>query len=256
MMAFPQFGSPLNGRGALAALPALAPGEAPATSAGAAKLIALHFAGMAAVVAVMWSFFEPNAGLDRTAMEDARNVGFGAGVVAFAAAIGGRLRPQYARVLAPAFALFGGLFIGGLTIAAEFRFPGIAVQTTTLTACVFLAMYAIYVTKIIKLTDQLKAAIAAAAGGIGLVFLVSFALLLLFDIRLGFIHGSGSGAVLWFGFVALIAAMNLLVDFERIDRLDQRRAPKVAEWHAALALMTSFVWLYLSILRMLRNVRR
>jgi uncharacterized YccA/Bax inhibitor family protein len=63
-------------------------------------------------------------------------------------------------------------------------------------------------------------------------------------------------AILWFGFVALIAALNLVLDFERIDNLRRQQQPDYIHWYVALGLMVTIVWLYISILRLIANLRR
>lgn len=255
MMVPLSFGSPLNHAGAAGKLPRSVPGEPSATTGGAVRLLFLHFALMAAVTAAFWYVLLPPGEFGIEDIADARNFGFGAGLVALCAAIAGRFRPELSRYLAPAFALTGGAFIGGLTIAAEARFPGIALQTAALTGLVFLVMLGLYRSGLVRLSDRMKMLLLSAVSSVGMIYLLSFTMMF-FGYRLPVIHGSGMGAMLWFGFIAGLAAMNLLVDLERIDKLDDRQLAAVAEWHAVLALLTTFVWMYLSILRMLRAARR
>lgn len=249
------FGSPLNAASATAALPRVPPGSEAAGTKGAIRLLIAHFLLMAIVLTAFWIAFLPRGEFGLPDVVAVRNAGFGCGVVALCAALGGRFRPQLCRYLAPAFALFGGGFMGGLTIAAEARFPGIAIQSVALTGLVFLTMLVLYTTGLVRLSDRMKMLLLSAVSAVGLIYLLSFGLMI-FGYTLPVLHGSGTGAVLWFGLIAGLAAINLLADFERIDRLDGRSLAPIAEWHAVLALLTTFVWLYLSILRMLRAGRR
>ena len=55
--------------------------------------------------------------------------------------------------------------------------------------------------------------------------------------------------------VAGLAAMNLALDFDFIERGEQAGLPKHMEWYAAFGLMVTIVWLYLEILRLLVKLR-
>ena len=58
--------------------------------------------------------------------------------------------------------------------------------------------------------------------------------------------GSGSAC-----FVVIIAALNLVLDFDFIESGARAGAPKYMEWYGAFGLMVTLVWLYLEILRLL-----
>jgi uncharacterized YccA/Bax inhibitor family protein len=51
-----------------------------------------------------------------------------------------------------------------------------------------------------------------------------------------------------------IAAFNLLLDFDFIEKGARYSAPKHMEWYGAFGLILTLVWLYLEILRLLRQV--
>ena len=44
--------------------------------------------------------------------------------------------------------------------------------------------------------------------------------------------------------VVVIAALNLVLDFDFIEQAADRGAPKYLEWYGACALMVTLVWLY------------
>ena len=94
----------------------------------------------------------------------------------------------------------------------------------------------------------------AATGAIFLLYLVSF-VLGFFGVSLPFIHGSGWMGIGFSLFVVGLAAFNLLLDFDMVDQMVARRAPKAMEWFAAFALMVTLVWLYLEILRLLSKLQ-
>lgn len=191
----------------------------------------------------------------REAGETARNIGFGAGVLGLSLALLTILYRQLSWLTAPVFALVGGVFMSGLALGFETRFPGIAVHSIFLTLAVFCSMLILYSTGIIKVSRKLFTIVYGATAAIALTYLASF-LLLLFDITIPFIHGAGTGGILWFGFIVTVAAMNLVMDFDRIQRLDGTRQPVFMPWFVGLGLMVTLVWLYISVLRLLARIRR
>ena len=56
-------------------------------------------------------------------------------------------------------------------------------------------------------------------------------------------------------FVIVIAALNLVVDFDFIEEGAEKGAPKYMEWFGAFGLMVTLIWLYLEILRLLAKLR-
>jgi uncharacterized YccA/Bax inhibitor family protein len=74
--------------------------------------------------------------------------------------------------------------------------------------------------------------------------------------RINWLQEGSCGAILWFGFVSLTAALNLVLDFERIDNLRRQSQADHIHWYVALGLMVTLVWLYVSILRLIANLRR
>jgi len=251
MTPMPMLGSPLATPDARRRLPAARPDAPTASSRGALLLTLGHFLILSLTVAAMVAIFPPS----RDIGEDARNVGFGGGLVALASALLGRFRPAWAHYAAPVFAVSGGVFLAGLSIAMEVRLPGIAVQTVALTGLVFMLVALLYSTGLIRISERFKALVFTAIGAVGLLYLGAY-LLRVTGVEVAFIHGAGIGAALWHGAIATLASANLLIDFQRLDSLDRTQLDRVADWHAALAVMTSFVWLYISILRMLQAVRR
>ena len=52
-------------------------------------------------------------------------------------------------------------------------------------------------------------------------------------------------------FVVAIAALNLIIDFDMIEKGAEMGAPKFMEWYGAFGLLVTIVWLYVEILRLL-----
>ena len=107
----------------------------------------------------------------------------------------------------------------------------------------------------IKVTQNFRLGVVAATGGIALVYVVTI-LLSLFGVPFPFIHGSGLIGIAFSLFVVVIAAMNLVLDFDFIEQGANSGAPKYMEWYASFGLMVTLIWLYLEILRLLSKLRR
>lgn len=185
----------------------------------------------------------------------ARNFGFGAGVAAFSFAFIAALKPQFSTWLAPLYGIAGGLFMGGLSFVLEARFPGIALQTVLVTACVFASMLMLYAGGWLLPTPWLRLVVYMSTAGIALAYLVAIVLSLV-GMPIAWLKEGSWGAILWFGFVSVTAALNLVLDFERIDNLRRQSQPDYIHWYVAMGLMVTLVWLYASILRLIANVRR
>jgi uncharacterized YccA/Bax inhibitor family protein len=163
-------------------------------------------------------------------------------------------KPAWAAVTAPIYALLEGLVIGGVSSFAEMQFPGIVVQAVGLTFGTCLMMLFAYKTGLIRATEKFKLGVVAATGGIALIYFLSF-ILGLFHVRVPYVFGGGLIGIGFSIFVCIIAALNLVLDFDTIESGAAQRAPKYMEWYGAFALMVTLIWLYLEILRLLSQLR-
>ncbi|WP_436493734.1 Bax inhibitor-1/YccA family protein [Actinokineospora sp. HUAS TT18] len=155
--------------------------------------------------------------------------------------------PSPALVLA--YSAAEGVFLGAITGVFEYLVPGIAVQAILGTALVFITMLVVYKTGAVKVTPKLtKWIIGATIGAAGLM-LINL-LLGLFGVDMG-IRGNGPLAIgislLFIG----IAAFNFLLDFDMADQMIRSGTPSKWAWYVAFGLMTTLVWLYLEMLRLL-----
>ena len=132
-------------------------------------------------------------------------------------------------------------------------FHGIVLQAVLLTGGTLIALLAAYSMRLIKATENFKLGIFAATGGIALVYLVTI-VLGFFGIQVPFIHSSGTFGILFSVFVVVIAALNLVMDFDFIENGCEQGAPKYMEWYAAFGLLVTLVWLYVEILRLLAKL--
>lgn len=162
--------------------------------------------------------------------------------------------PRVSPFTAPVYAVLEGLFLGGISTLLEYKHPGIVLQGVGLTFGTLAALLLAYASGLIKATDNLRLGIIAATGGIGLVYLATI-LLGFFGISIPLIHQSGLVGIGFSVFVVVIAALNLVLDFDFIENGVRQGAPKYMEWYGGFGLLVTLVWLYLEILRLLAKMR-
>jgi uncharacterized YccA/Bax inhibitor family protein len=155
---------------------------------------------------------------------------------------------------APLYALLEGFAIGGTSALYESQQPGIALQAVGLTMGTMFCMLVAYRFQIIKVTENFKMGIAAATGGIFILYLVDW-VLMYFGHPVEMIHQGGVWGIAFSLFVVCIAALNLVMDFDFITQGVAQRSPKYMEWYSGFALVVTLVWLYLEILRLLSKRR-
>ncbi len=165
-------------------------------------------------------------------------------------------KPTTARYLSPAYAILEGFLLGGLSVIVNAsvgkKFPGIVPQAIGLTFAVALVMFLLYNFRIIKPTEKFKAVIVSASLGIFLFYMVML-VLSFFHVNIAFMNWNdasplGIGINL---FVIAIAALSLILDFERIETGEAMGAPKYMEWYGAFGLLVTLIWLYIQILQLL-----
>jgi len=154
---------------------------------------------------------------------------------------------------APVYAVCEGVLLGAISSVFERQFPGIVMQAVGLTFGTLGALLLAYQSGWIKPTENFKLGIVAATGGIALFYLISL-VAGLFGLNLPLIHSSGPFGLIFSGVVVVIAALNLVLDFDFIEQGAEQGAPKYMEWYAAFGLMVTLVWLYLEILRLLSKL--
>jgi uncharacterized YccA/Bax inhibitor family protein len=161
----------------------------------------------------------------------------------------------WAPLSAPIYALLEGLFLGGISAFFEHSYPGIAVQAVSLTFAVMFVMLLAYKFGVIRATRGFKLGVIAATGGIALVYVINLVMSLFFHTQVSFLYSSSPLGIGISLFIVVIAALNLIIDFDMIETAARMGAPKYMEWYGAFGLMVTLVWLYLEILRLLGKVR-
>lgn len=178
----------------------------------------------------------------------------GGAIGGFILAIITTFKPQHSGILAPIYAILEGLFLGGVSAIIEVTFGGgLVVRAVGLTFAVFGIMLLLYRNKTLRATNKFKKGVIAATGGIALLYFVNF-IMSMFGAGLPFMYDNsllGIGISL---FIVVIAALNLILDFDFIERAAEANAPKYMEWYGAFGLMVTLVWLYLEILKLLARL--
>ena len=179
---------------------------------------------------------------------------WGGAIGGFIVAIVTTFKKEWSPVTAPLYAALEGLFIGGLSCLFERQLPGIVIQAVMLTFGTLAALLAAYSMGLIRASSGFRRGVVAATGGIALLYLVSM-VLGFFHIQIPGIFGNGIVGIGFSVVVVIVAAMNLVLDFDMIEQGARQSAPKYMEWYAGFGLLVTLVWLYLEILRLLSKLR-
>jgi len=154
----------------------------------------------------------------------------------------------------PLYALLEGLALGGISRIFESSYPGIVNQAFMLTFGTLGGLLLAYRSGLIKPTENFKLGIFAATGGIGIIYLLSF-VLGMFNIQVPLVNSNSLMGILFSLVVVVVAALNLVLDFDFIEEGAKRGAPKYMEWYGAFGLPVTLIWLYLELLRLLAKLK-
>ena len=179
-------------------------------------------------------------------------LGFIAGLILAIVTI---FKKELAPYTVPAYAVFEGLALGGISYIYASMYTGIVQQAIFLTFGIFGSLLFAYKTRIIKPTENFKLGIFAATGGIFAVYLISF-IMSFFGGGLSIMNPMNSSLMsIGFSlFVVIIASLNLVLDFDFIEEASENGAPKYMEWYGVFGLLVTLIWLYLEILRLLAKL--
>ena len=162
-------------------------------------------------------------------------------------------KPTWAPFTAPLYALTEGLLLGAISGSYERVYHGIVPQAALATLGTMGAMLFAYKTGLIRPTNRFMLGISSATGGIALLYMIAI-ICSFFGVRLPFLYQPsliGIGITL---VIAIVAALNLIIDFASIQQAASSGAPKYFEWYSAFGLMVTLVWLYVEVLRLLSMI--
>jgi uncharacterized YccA/Bax inhibitor family protein len=164
-------------------------------------------------------------------------------------------KPTTAPYLSIPYAACEGLAIGGISAIFERRFPGIAIQAVGLTFGVAGALLFAYTSRLIRVTQTFRSVVVGATFGIMLFYLASW-VLSMFHVNVGLLTGVSTLSIVVSLAIVVIAALNLVLSFDLIERGAAQGAPRYMEWYSAFGLLVTLVWLYMEILNLLAKVRQ
>jgi uncharacterized YccA/Bax inhibitor family protein len=223
------------------------------TVQGTATATGVLFVILLAAAALGWSFVKTSNG-EVTTFPAWTIAGV---LVGFGCVIGMRFKPQWAKPLGVVYAIAEGIFVGAISHAYEGYQKGIVIEAVGVTVAVFGVMLFLYHTHILKVTDRMRKIVVGATIGVMIFYGISL-LINLFGGGVSFLGANDTSAFsIGFSlFVAALAAFNLALNFDFIEKATKAGLPKQMEWVAAVGLMVTIVWLYLEILRLLAKLNR
>jgi uncharacterized YccA/Bax inhibitor family protein len=172
----------------------------------------------------------------------------------FALGIATSWKHEWARYTTPVIAMAAGVLLGGVSVLAEGQYPGIVGQAVFLTFGTLASLLAAYRSGLIRATQNFRLGVAAATGGVFLLYIVNF-VLGWFAYGWPVLSSHEPVGIVFSLIVVVVAALNLVLDFDFIERGVEVGAPKHMEWYGAFGLLVTLVWLYLEILRLLMKLQ-
>ena len=165
-------------------------------------------------------------------------------------------KKEWSSITVPIYAALEGLALGGISAIYNHAYTGIVQQAIFLTLGIFAALLFAYKTKIIKPTENFKLGIFAATAGIGIVYMIHFIMSLFGGNGLSIlsINNVSTFSIGFNLFIVIIASLNLVLDFDFIERGVEAGAPKYMEWYSAFGLLITLIWLYVAILKLLSRM--
>ena len=160
------------------------------------------------------------------------------------------------KYLVPVYAVCEGCALGGLSAIFESQFPGIVAQAVAGTFAALFAMLLLYRMNIIRATDKFRSVIFITTASIAGIYLVDIIGRWLFHMHVPLINSASPAGIIVSLLIVAVAALNLIIDFDFIERGEQMMLPKDYEWYGAFGLMVTLVWLYMEILRLLSKINR
>ena len=162
---------------------------------------------------------------------------------------------DWTKYIAPLYAFLQGVFLFGVSCFFEQSYPGIVMQAVSITFITVFAMAALFIIGAIKATEKFKAIITTATLAIMIFYLISIVLTWVFHINVPYFTSTSTLSIVINVAIAIVAALNLIIDFDFIDRGVKSFYPAEMEWYGAFGLVVTIAWLYIEILRLLSRFR-
>jgi uncharacterized YccA/Bax inhibitor family protein len=152
------------------------------------------------------------------------------------------------------YAAAQGVLLGAISHAFESRWPGIVVQAVAGTIMVAAGMLFVYKIGAIRVTPRFTRILVGATIGVFGLMVINLIAYLFTPDGLG-LRSGGALAVIFSLVCIVIAALNLVYDFDMIERGIRQGAPQQFAWYAAFGITVTLIWLYIEILRLLGYAR-
>ena len=175
-------------------------------------------------------------------------------IVGFICAIIIAFKTDLTKYLAPVYAFSQGAVLSGISCFFEKVYPGIVIQAISMTLIAVFSMAMLFKIGAIKATEKFKAVIFIATLAIMIFYIVSF-IMSFFGVLPPYFYSSSILSIVVNVVIAVIAALNLIIDFDFIERGVQTPLPSSFEWYGAFGLLVTILWLYIEILRLLSKLR-
>lgn len=220
----------------------------PMTVNGAINKTFILFAILLAASFVVWNAFFSGF-VDKVMMLS--TFGFVTSIISFIVIM---FNKNALKIAAPVYAASEGLVLGGISAMFETKYPGIAIQAIVMTFAALFSLLVLYRAGVIKCTEKFRSVIFISTLSVAGVYIIDF-IGSFFGMH---VPGLTSSSTLGIGIsllVVVIAALNLIIDFDFIEQGAQKMIAKNYEWYGAFGLMVTLVWLYLEILNLLAKMR-
>lgn len=218
------------------------------TMRGTLDRVSILFAIAVAAAAVAWVGVSAAPGLVLPAA-------LGGALIAFVLAMVISFKPEAAPYLSPVYAAFEGLFLGAISLFFESRYPGIAGQAILGTGVVTGVMLVLYRFRVIRATPIFTKVVVALTIAAAVMYGVAF-IATMFGAQVSFLRDASPLGIGLSLFMIGLAASNLILDFDLIERGEATGQPKAFEWYAAFGLLVTVAWLYIEVLRLLSRLNR
>lgn len=152
-----------------------------------------------------------------------------------------------------AYTVFEGVFVGTVSVFFEMLWPGIVLTAVMGTLGAFAAMLVAYKVKAIRVTPKFTKWIMMLTLGYLIFACINLVSSLVFGFSAFYSTGLlGVGISL---FAVGLASLNLILDFDYIERGIAAGLPEREAWRAGFGLMVTLVWLYIEVLRLISILR-
>ena len=162
-------------------------------------------------------------------------------------------KPNLFKYLAPAYAVAEGFFVGGISAFFEASWTGIVLQAIIATLVTVFFMLALFRAKIIRATEKLRSVIVLSTVSVAAIYIIQM-IASAFGRSIPQIFTASPIGIGFSIFVVVIAALNLILDFDFIQKGEENMLDKEYEWYGAFGLMVTIVWLYIEMLKLLAKL--